>query len=149
MQHQIEEEVEVVDLKKMSVLELDELAEQLFNQYFGQPHTPAERKTLMARYNEVANFRNKKTNFKAWITITPSTRIELKKKSEEDKAPALAPVVNLKKGTLPIGGSQPTGKIAEIIALFVSGKTKKEIIEAGYNKSTVNRQIGEYVKRTK
>lgn len=41
------------------------------------------------------------------------------------------------------------GKVAEIIALYRKGKTKAEIIEAGYNKNTVNRQIGEYIKKQK
>lgn len=44
----------------------------------------------------------------------------------------------------PAAGS---GKIAEILALHKAGKSNKEIIDAGYNKSTVGRQVGEYKKR--
>lgn len=40
------------------------------------------------------------------------------------------------------------GTVAQIIALFESGVSKKDIIEQhGFNKNTVNRQIGEYIKR--
>lgn len=38
-------------------------------------------------------------------------------------------------------------KIAQILDLFKSGKSKQQIIDAGFNKSTVNRQVGEYIKR--
>ena len=37
-------------------------------------------------------------------------------------------------------------KIETILALHVKGYTNKEIIEAGFNKSTVYRQVGEYKK---
>jgi len=40
-----------------------------------------------------------------------------------------------------------SGKIAQILKLHDEGKTHKEIIERGFNKSTVYRQIGEYKKR--
>ena len=38
------------------------------------------------------------------------------------------------------------GKIAMILKLHKKGYSNKEIIEAGYNKSTVYRQVGEYKK---
>lgn len=41
---------------------------------------------------------------------------------------------------------EKTNKIAEIIALAKAGKTKAEIIEAGYNKSTVGVQLGKLKK---
>lgn len=60
-----------------------------------------------------------------------------------------APKAEAKKG--PRKASAPraagaAGKCAEIIALHVAGKTNKEIIELGYNKSTVGRQVSEYKK---
>lgn len=42
-----------------------------------------------------------------------------------------------------------TEKIAGILTLFVAGYKQKEIVEAGYNKSTVYRQTGEYNKLKK
>jgi hypothetical protein len=40
------------------------------------------------------------------------------------------------------------GTVAQIIALYESGVSKKDIIEVhGFNKNTVNRQVGEYIKR--
>lgn len=51
-------------------------------------------------------------------------------------------------GTAAPGEPKPGSTIAQILELHKQGKTKKEIIEAGFNKSTVNRQVGEYIKRT-
>lgn len=41
-----------------------------------------------------------------------------------------------------------TGSIKEILRLFKTGHTRKQIVELGFNRSTVNRQIAEYVKKT-
>jgi hypothetical protein len=41
-----------------------------------------------------------------------------------------------------------TGKVAQIIALAEQGKSTAEIIEMGFNKSTVYRQVSEWKKRT-
>ena len=40
-------------------------------------------------------------------------------------------------------------KIAEIIVLHKDGKSNKEIVLAGYNKNTVNRQVNLYTKGLK
>jgi hypothetical protein len=37
--------------------------------------------------------------------------------------------------------TKPTGIVKQIIALYKKGKTQKEIIAAGFNKSTVYRQV--------
>lgn len=42
-----------------------------------------------------------------------------------------------------------TGIVAQIIELAEQGKSVGEIIEMGYNKSTVYRQVGEWKKRSK
>lgn len=50
----------------------------------------------------------------------------------------------------PAGTPQPiegVSKIAAIIRLHEQGYTNAQIIAAGYNKSTVGRQVGEYKKR--
>jgi len=41
----------------------------------------------------------------------------------------------------------PSGICGEIVRLHISGKSNKEIIAMGYNKSTVGRQVSEYKKR--
>lgn len=51
--------------------------------------------------------------------------------------------------TLIVENPRKPGVVAEIIALHVSGKSKADIIAAGYNKNTVNRQVGEYIKTQK
>lgn len=38
-------------------------------------------------------------------------------------------------------------KIKTILALFKEGKTKKEIIDMGFNKATVNIQINKFIKQ--
>lgn len=73
-------------------------------------------------------------------------------------------LADLKKGILPTKGTKPAaatngsaipqpdaagGKIQQILALHIVGKTNKEIVEAGFNKSTVNRQVSEYKQRQK
>lgn len=46
-------------------------------------------------------------------------------------------------------GEETGGKIKMIMRLFVAGYTRKEIIEAGFNRTTVYRQTGEYLKLKK
>ena len=43
----------------------------------------------------------------------------------------------------------PEGKIEAILALWIKGYTCKDIVSAGYNKSTVYRQVGDYEKMKK
>lgn len=47
------------------------------------------------------------------------------------------------------GGGEPAkgSIIYQILELHKAGKSKAEIIAAGFNKSTVSRQVGEYIKR--
>ena len=117
--------------------EKDELCEQLWDKYF-LPKTPLsnqERKDLMNQYNEVAKEINQLAGFKRVILLTPSTRwIPDKKEEKESKQVA----------TKVTGGSI----IQQIIALYKEGKSNKEIIAMGYNKSTVARQISEHKKQS-
>lgn len=67
------------------------------------------------------------------------------------KAPTVAKVVPISAskrvtGQLPEDGN---GTVAAILKLHREGKSNKEIIDAGYNRSTVSRQVGEYKKRQK
>lgn len=52
-------------------------------------------------------------------------------------------ITSTKQPTAPREGSI----IQQIIALHVAGKSNKEIIALGYNKSTVGRQVSEYKKK--
>lgn len=46
-------------------------------------------------------------------------------------------------------GGEAMGKIDTILALFHAGYTRKEIVDAGFNRTTVYRQVGEYLKLKK
>lgn len=60
--------------------------------------------------------------------------------------PAVQPVGKRVMGQLPENGN---GIVAQILKLHREGKSNKEIIDAGYNRSTVSRQVGEFKKRQK
>lgn len=67
---------------------------------------------------------------------TPGEHLSVKKK-------IAGKVVSMK-------SDQPRGGIiGQIIKHYESGKSKADIIALGFNKSTVNRQVGEYIKRQK
>ena len=53
------------------------------------------------------------------------------------------------KTTLRSSPENGTGKVAQIIALAEQGKSTAQIIELGFNKSTVYRQVSEWKKRKK
>lgn len=125
-----------------------DLSEELLYKYFQpqKPLTAAERKTLMRQYNMVAEKINTIADFKAVIILTPSTRMELPPREEGKELNAPARAV---KAPAPKAAPAPktSSVIGQIIALHLEGKSKKDIIAAGYNKSTVNRQVGEYIKK--
>lgn len=69
------------------------------------------------------------------------------KNHAEDKGEAAAEAADKKAAESPAAEAAPkTGKIKEIIALWVSGKTKKEIVELGYHPTTVSIQTARYDK---
>lgn len=49
----------------------------------------------------------------------------------------------------PEGDEESTGKIANILRLWVKGFTRKDIVAFGFNRSTVYRQVGELEKYKK
>lgn len=143
-----------------NIIDLHDTAHELWMQYFKppQPMSSAQKRALRERYNLVAKAANDMQGHASLQHITPSTQW-IPKSGQEDltKAKAAKPISKpaasttqpaqakiAPLATLTGGGS---GKIAEIIALHLQGKSKKEIIELGYNKSTVNRQVGEYIKK--
>lgn len=142
-----------------SVLEKHELAHELWLQYFDKDTPREKRKELRAKYNQVAKAANEQQQHAGLQILTESTQWIPKPQGKEVAKPQPSNPVSkpanstAAKATTNAAPAKLTelgtggGKIAEIIALHLAGKSKKEIIEAGYNKSTVNRQVGEYIKR--
>ena len=92
-------------------------------------------KDLVARYNTAAAKVNELSKGKAMILINSKTDVL---KLEDKKIVAVPDVEKApKEGSI----------ISQIIDLHKSGKSNKEIIEMGYNKSTVNRQVSEFKKK--
>lgn len=147
-----------------SVIEKHELHAQLWMDYFRpkEPLNKSDRRLLRERMNSVAKAANTQQNHASLQVITESTQWQPTPDAE-------AAVVAKKNGAKPkaqsteskpkTGTNKPaqlnssagvpaSGKIKEIIDLHLQGFSKKDIIAKGYNKSTVNRQVGEYIKRT-
>ncbi len=143
---------EPLELPK-SILELDDLATTLWNHYFRPKELllAADRKELMARYNAVAKRRNELSGSKILIFLTPSTRLDFVDEAKEIRPPGVGspaktnfvPPVVAENAPKIQGGNI----IQQIIAHYLTGKSNKEIIALGFNKSTVARQVGEYKKR--
>lgn len=79
------------------------------------------------------------------------------KKSTKKSTPAVKPTLSAKakkaisdfKKAEEEGENEDGGKIAQILALFVSGVPQKEIVDLGFNRTTVYRQTGELKKLQK
>lgn len=137
-----------------------ELATELWLEYFNKETPREKRKLIRERYNLVAKAANKEQNHASLQILTESTQWIPK---PEPKEPAKKPVAAPTKATTdskPVKSttSSPhanykepqTGKIAQLLSLFKQGVSKKDLIEKhGFNKSTVNRQVGEYLKAQK
>lgn len=123
-------------------LSLDEIAQetaQLWQDYFRAPKSKKD--PIQKDYNLLAEEYNRRVNRKDLIIITSTTKDNAKYdpsyicgsevvKTTETK------VKEFGEGTI----------IGQIIALHKGGKTNKEIIALGFNKSTVGRQVSEYKK---
>jgi len=146
-----------------SVAELHDLHAELWLNYF-QPAEPLKkehRRKLRERMNLVANTANQKQGFGALQKITESTHWIPDPSKPKEPAKAAGKGITGRTGVQKpvkettaapqstVDGTQKGGKVAEILNLYKSGKSRKEIIEMGYNKNTVNRQIGEYEKAQK
>lgn len=137
----------------VNVVELDDLAMEIWNYYFRPKETLAshERKQLMARYNTVAKKRNELSGFKALIFLTPSTRVEFVDEAKLMRPPGVGAPAKLNFVPPTVSNDAPKIQggaiIQQIIAHYIAGKSNKEIISLGFNKSTVARQVGEYKKR--
>ncbi len=147
-----------------NVHELDEMAEKMWLDYFSR--SPAqERKLLMVQYNEVAKKANELANMQRHIILTPSTQWipDINEEGIVEPPKKRAPVVSINKEKQrqePVAPAATTPAAAatklpgaggtiiqQIIALHEKGLSNKEIIEKGFNKSTVARQVSEFKKR--
>lgn len=98
-----------------------------------------KRKQLVAEYNVMAEAYNTDTKHSSFAIITANTSVKI---SEEQVAVPIS-IVAAKAEPAAKG----LGVVAQIIELHKKGMSNKEIIESGFNKSTVNRQVNEYKKR--
>jgi len=133
------------NLTSLSMVELDDLSHQLLEKFLDvKNYTPKERRDIMQQYNKIAEVINKNAGFKRVIILTPSTRIVMKNTeaqvSKGDRV-LIQPKKELFTPEVPV--------TKQIIILYKNGKTNKEIIAMGFNKSTVARQISEYKKQNK
>jgi len=127
--------------------ELNNICINLWERYFAAPKK--DKAPLMAQYNVCATAYNKKAGWGAMRILDSTMKDTLKNRpvhppvvlSAEEQAKQTAAEVTPK--------PKKEGSIIEqILALHKAGKTNKEIIAAGFNKSTVGRQVSEYKKKT-
>jgi len=138
----LEEDYELPD----SVAELDDVASHLYELYFKETDKVIK-KQLMELHNKAAERINKAVGWGRIVIISRATKEVIQ--IEEQPAPAVG-TKQVVKGIELIQGppvEKAGGKIGQILDLYKSGKTKKEIIAMGYNKSTVHRQTSEYDKK--
>lgn len=139
-----------------AIVELDDFIYDLWHQYFEpeKPITKEQRKVIRDKYNRLAKKANDLAGAQRHIILTESTRWQ-----KDDSKPVPKPVIDrsladtiinsnkqLKPKAQKMGGKSI---IEQIIELHKQGLTNKEIVEKGFNKSTVNRQVCEYKKRSK
>lgn len=124
---------------------VSDLAEELirlWELYFATPSTKKELKEeYQKNYNLGAESYNKRIGFAAMSIISKTTKDTVRNHPK-------------KLNELPLGDKDESLKpkregsvIQQIIQLHESGKTNKEIIALGFNKSTVGRQVSEFKKR--
>lgn len=144
-------------------MDLTDSADQLWEE-IAVESDKNRRSGLIRIYNKVANECNRVFGREYIVIITSSTKVISAKDSEEEVEIKAAekgktaikpseigsPVPKPVKVALPtLSKKIPGGKsiIEQILDLYKEGLSNKEIIEKGYNKSTVNRQVAEYKKR--
>lgn len=128
-------ETEEVRIEDMHLMDLQEMSEQLWEQYFAAPKK--DKAPLLAKYNEVAELINKRRGFYACTILTDKTKdTNTTRPKREEPVPVPAAEATPKMNNVTV----------QIVELFKTGKTPKEIIAMGYNKSTVGVQIAKYKK---
>ena len=168
MQHEAKLYIDDEFTMPTSAVELCDLATELWMQYFvpAEPLSSTEKRNLRDKYNMVAKKANDVQGHCVLQLITPST-VWIPKKDEVGQpipphkgkaanASIKAIAANAKNTAAPAASEAPKVQrtpgaggsiIQQIIALHVEGKSNKEIIALGFNKSTVGRQVSEYKKR--
>lgn len=121
-----------VSKDKRILAQSTELAQSLINNKKDSTSGSSPDTTIMAQA----------TRTQKQATATPA-----KKGAAKKAAPAPAPAKKgaAKKAAAKVEEKGP-GKIEQIIALHVKGKSNAEIVEAGFNKTTVSIQVAKYKK---
>lgn len=169
MKHKIDLKSDVIGLPD-DINQLNMIADRLWFEFFTplKPNKPETKKKILDLYNRTVAAANKITGQKLLISLTLSTHwrpgaeetgpeitnaVFTDVRAFDYKAPpASKSAPNLKKTTTasPKPPPPPTNGgsiIQEILKLHQAGKSNKEIIAMGFNKSTVGRQVGEFKKR--
>lgn len=136
-----------------SLVELSDLATERWYNYSKNP-------TLenAAAHNEIASLYNSRVKFNALQIIKHGkTNVDAALFIEEGAELSTVPTLQLNrtpntaatttKAAPTAAPAQEGSIIHQILELHKAGKSNKEIIELGFNKSTVGRQVGEYKKR--
>lgn len=139
--------------------DLTDTADQLWEEIAAEKEK--NRKSgLIKIYNKVAEECNRVFGREYIVLITSSTKVISASEQEQqlsvqaakrgDVAIKPSELKKIAKATpIPSAKKVPGGKsiIEQILDLHREGKSNKEIVELGFNKSTVNRQVAEYKKR--
>lgn len=118
-----------------------------------KPSTPEEGKYIPPSHDHLSQHAAETTD--AWLGRVVISGADLETPIDDEvDVPIPAKKSTARVTTAPVSaGAIPKkegGTVAQIIALYESGVSKKDIIEVhGFNKNTVNRQVGEYIKRQK
>lgn len=134
---QEEEQKELIDSQAARADKLSEL----WDAYFQAPKP--KKAPIMKEYNLLAEEYNSIAKAKLITILTNQTKDSIKTRPVREPELIVAPVA--KGGVIP---KKEGSVIAQILALHIAGKTNKEIIELGFNKSTVGRQVSEYKKKS-
>lgn len=138
------------DEKELSAIEMVDKLLVLWNDYFAAPKK--NKPKLMEEYNKLAQHYNDNTGNKIMVILTDQTKDSIKTRPANVSVVSIAEQnyttdVPKNSHTNTLNPLKKEGSIIErILALHKAGKTNKEIIAAGFNKSTVGRQVSEYKK---
>ncbi len=128
------------DIKDLSLDDIAQETARLWQDYFRAPKVKKD--PIQKEYNILANEYNKRVQRKDLVIITSATKDNIK----YDPAHICSNLSSVKTVESKVKEFGEDTIIGKILKLHKEGKTNKEIIALGYNKSTVGRQVSEYKK---
>lgn len=138
------DEEEIVPLESLSLSDLSDKCTELWFNYGAS--SGKDKSKVRNEYNTVAEHYNKRVGWKCMSLINSTTIVETKE-AFEARTEGTAKIEKKKEQSAAAEPVKRSGTIIQqILALHKEGKTNKEIIDAGFNKSTVSRQVSEYKK---